>query len=99
MRVADFAQKIKDVLHNDLFRTDIDDSGEIVQQTFAQCHYIQDSQHVDRRQKEAAENKITWRRYAVKEQKTMSFDDFHRILQTMRNQRIMDNFADVTLPE
>ncbi len=97
--VADFAHKIKDVLHNDLFRTDIDDSGESFNKRLRNAITSKIPNMLIVGKKEAAENKITWRRYAVKEQQTMSFDDFHRILQTMRNQRIMDNFADVTLPE
>ncbi|HNY10403.1 MAG TPA: threonine--tRNA ligase [Candidatus Wallbacteria bacterium] len=48
--------------------------------------------------KEAEESLVTWRRYCTPDQKTMKFDDFHKIIRQMIDKRIMDNFADTIIP-
>lgn len=49
-------------------------------------------------EKEMQERTITWRRYCKKEQESMAFDDFLRLLVKMRDSRFMDNFEDLELP-
>ena len=49
--------------------------------------------------KEMEEETVTWRRYSVKEQRTLKFAQFQAILDKMYRQRVMDNFADTALPE
>ena len=46
---------------------------------------------------EMEEEAVTWRRYAVKEQRTLKFEEFNQILGRMCRDRLMDNFADVDL--
>ena len=48
--------------------------------------------------KEMEERNITWRRYSVKEQTTVSLDAALGALEVMRKERLMDNFEDVGLP-
>ncbi|MCC6953015.1 MAG: threonine--tRNA ligase [Deltaproteobacteria bacterium] len=47
--------------------------------------------------KEAETESVTWRRYAVQEQRTLKFDEFAAILRKNIAERVMDNFADVPL--
>jgi len=49
-------------------------------------------------EKEMQERSITWRRYCKKEQVSMAFDDFLKLLVRMRDDRFMDNFEDLDLP-
>lgn len=49
-------------------------------------------------EKEMQERTITWRRYCKKEQVSMAFDDFLKLLVKMRDDRFMDNFEDLELP-
>ena len=48
--------------------------------------------------KEAAEENVTWRRYAATEQRVLKFDLFRRILASMVSERTMDNFEDEEIP-
>lgn len=48
--------------------------------------------------KEQDEGTVTWRRYAVKEQRTLKFAEFLATLSTMLRERTMDNFADEAIP-
>jgi hypothetical protein len=41
---------------------------------------------------------ITWRRYGHKEQRTLAVAEATASLRALRAGRVMDNFADVTLP-
>ncbi|GMU50889.1 MAG: threonine--tRNA ligase [Candidatus Xenobia bacterium] len=50
---------------------------------------------VGEREQEATE--VTWRRYAVKEQRTVPLKEFLATLERMRSLRLMDNFPDVEL--
>lgn len=49
-------------------------------------------------EKEMQERTITWRRYCKKEQVSMAFDDFLKLVVKMRDDRFMDNFEDLELP-
>ncbi|MDO5295965.1 MAG: threonine--tRNA ligase [bacterium] len=49
--------------------------------------------------KEEETMSVTWRRHGHQEQRSLSFAAFTVILEKMRSQRVMDNFADVELPE
>jgi threonyl-tRNA synthetase len=49
--------------------------------------------------KERDDRSVTWRRYSSKEQVTVPFDRALDMLVAMRENRTMDNFGDVALPE
>jgi len=42
---------------------------------------------------------VTWRRFGIQDQRSLPFAEFKAILTRMRQQRIMDNFPDVELPQ
>jgi threonyl-tRNA synthetase len=96
--VLPFAREIQALLHNDLFRVDIDESTESFNKKIrtAVTHKIPNIWVIGA--KEMQDRTVTWRRYSVKEQITVAFDKAWPALQAMRAQRTMDNFADVALP-
>ena len=50
-------------------------------------------------EKEQQSRSITWRRYCKKEQISLGLDDYIGLLKRMRDQRFMDNFEDLDLPQ
>ena len=50
-------------------------------------------------EKEQQSRSITWRRYCKKEQVSLGLDDYISLLKRMRDQRFMDNFEDLDLPQ
>ena len=96
--VMPFCDRIATELRDDLIRVDIDASGESFNKRLrtAITRKIPNMLIVGAR--EASDGKVTWRRYCVKNQTTMPFDTFRRIVSEMRAKRIMDNFADIELP-
>lgn len=97
--VLEYAERLCETLRADLFRADVDASSESFNKRLriAITRKIPNMLVVGRN--EASDSTVTWRRYAVKEQKTLPFDTFKSILGQMRARRIMDNFPDVQLPE
>jgi threonyl-tRNA synthetase len=47
---------------------------------------------------EVEENSVTLRRYCVKEQLTLTKDDFIKRMELLRSDKLMDNFPDVEIP-
>jgi threonyl-tRNA synthetase len=94
----DYAKKLAALLHDDFFRVSIDESHETFNKKIrnAVTHKIPNIWILGG--KEVENSAVTWRRYAVKNQETVSFDLAHQALKTMRAQRMMDNFEDVALP-
>ncbi|HPO11805.1 MAG TPA: threonine--tRNA ligase [Candidatus Hydrogenedentes bacterium] len=96
--VVPYAREIADLLRMDLFRASVDESGESFNKKIrnAVTHKIPNIWVLGMRE---MENKnVTWRRYSVKEQVTVSLDKAINALRVMRVQRMMDNFPDVALP-
>ena len=48
---------------------------------------------------EVENNEVTWRRYSVKDQKTMPFSEYKVLVQKLISERVMDNFPKEELPE
>ena len=96
--VLPFAQEIAGRMQQDLFRVNIDESGESFNKKIrnAVTHKIPNIWVIGAR--EAENRTVTWRRYCVKEQVTVSFDSAFEALRRMRLARTMDNFPDVALP-
>jgi len=96
--VVDFAMSLRDRLREDLFRVTVDQSGETFNKKIrnAVTRKIPNIWVIGNREK--ADGAITWRRYRAKEQVTMDAARAHEMLRTMRATRLMDNFADVSLP-
>ncbi|MCK5862717.1 MAG: threonine--tRNA ligase [Candidatus Hydrogenedentes bacterium] len=96
--VFDYAQEIELLLHKNFFRVEVDDSNESFNKKIRNAVMRKIPNIWILGEKEKAENNITWRRYAVKEQQTVAGNTALEMLQKMRSERIMDNFGDVELP-
>ncbi len=95
--VTEYARNLETKLHFAFFRADIDTSDESFNKKIrnAVTHKIPNIWILGKQ--EAEQGTITWRRYAVKDQKSMPADQAITLLDTMRQNRTMDNFADVTI--
>lgn len=96
---ADYANEINSLLTSKFIRSEVDDSsagfGKRVRNAIVGKTpniWIIGGDEVESRS-------ITWRRYAVKDQPNLPLDKAVEALLTMRDQRLMDNFADVNIPE
>lgn len=96
--VLDFAMNLQERLHGDLFRVSVDQSGETFNKKIrnAVTGKVPNIWVIGNREK--SDGSVTWRRYCTKEQVTVDAARAHEMLRTMRTQRLMDNFSDVTLP-
>ena len=97
-KFIEYAQKLQSELFDKLFRVEIDTSAESFNKKIrnAVTHKIPNILVVGG--KEAEENTVTWRRYSVKEQRTMAFSQFVSTVVQIRDERLMDNYADEPLP-
>ena len=93
-----YANEIADTLRGNLFRAEIDTSDESFNKKIRNAITSKTPNIWIVGAKEMEERNVTWRRYCVKEQKTVSLDNAYAALETMRSERIMDNFDDVEVP-
>ncbi|MFP6597320.1 MAG: threonine--tRNA ligase [Candidatus Hydrogenedentota bacterium] len=96
--VLPYAREIFDTLRNTLFRSEIDTSNESFNKKLRKAITSKTPNIWILGGKEMEERNITWRRYSVKEQTTVSLDAALGALEVMRKERLMDNFEDVGLP-
>lgn len=96
--VMDYARSLENKLRSEFIRAEIDTSSESFNKKIrnAITRKIPNIWILGKQEEE--NNSITWRRYAVKEQQSVAFDTALDALKTMRDERTMDNFADVELP-
>jgi threonyl-tRNA synthetase len=94
----EYARELAERLRGQFFRAEVDDSTETFNKKIrtAVTHKIPNIWVLG--EKERQNRTVTWRRYAVKEQVNVAFDKALDALRVMRQQRTMDNFADVELP-
>ncbi len=97
--VAEYAENLAEQLRAGLFRADVDRTDESFNKKIrnAVTHKIPNIWVVGAKEKE--DNTVAWRRYAVKEQAVVPFGKAQAMLEKMRADRVMDNFADTVLPE
>ena len=97
-KFLDYAKKLESELHSRLFRVEVDSSSESFNKKIrnAVTHKIPNMLIVGGKEEESAG--ITWRRYCVQEQRSMSFAEFVALAERMVQARTMDNFADEPLP-
>jgi len=95
--VLDYARNLETKLRSNFFRADIDTSAESFNKKIrnAVTHKIPNIWILGKQ--EADQNTVTWRRHAVKEQNSFPVDEALTLLEDMRKNRVMDNFADVAL--
>jgi len=96
--VLPYAEEIAGRLREGLLRAEIDRSGESFNKKIRNAVTRKIPNIWILGAKEVADRAITWRRYCVKEQMTVSFDAAFNMLKAMRTARTMDNFPDVALP-
>jgi threonyl-tRNA synthetase len=96
--VMPYAQELEEKLRNAFVRAEIDTSSESFNKKIrnAITRKIPNIWILGKQEQESGS--VTWRRYAVKEQQSVSFDRALEALETLRDKRMMDNFADVDLP-
>jgi len=93
-----YANEIADTLRGNFFRAEIDTSDESFNKKIRNAITSKTPNIWIVGAKEMEERNVTWRRYCVKEQKTVSLDNAYAALETLRSERIMDNFDDVEVP-
>lgn len=93
-----YAERLRQELTGGLVRVEVDGSSESFNKKIrnAVTHKIPNILVVGGKEEEREE--ITWRRYCVKEQRTMKFAEFSALLGRLISERVMDNFADEELP-
>lgn len=96
--ILPYAQEIADTLRGNLFRASIDTSNESFNKKIRNAVTSKIPNIWILGGKEMEARNITWRRYCIKEQQTVSLDAAYGALETLRTDRLMDNFDDVALP-
>jgi threonyl-tRNA synthetase len=93
----EYAQEIGALLRSELFRATVDLSSNSFNKKIREAvtQKIPNILILGGKEKEARE--VTWRRYCVKDQTTLSLERFVETLTKMRKERLMDNFPDVAL--
>ena len=96
--VLPYAREIQEHLQQNLFRAEIDLTGESFNKKIRNAVtrkipniWIIGGKELDNRT-------VTWRRYCVNEQKTLDLHTAYGTLESLRVDRMMDNFEDVDLP-
>ena len=95
---GDYAHGIRETLTHKLLRCNVDDSSDSLNKRIRRAVTSKVPNIWIVGGEEVENNTITWRRYAVREQLTVSRDIAIDALGAMVQQRLMDNFEDVALP-
>jgi len=96
---GDYAGKLARALRDRGFRAEVDDGTDGFNKKIrtAAVQKVPNVLVVGEREQENEE--VTWRRYCVKEQQSLPFRQLLALLERMRSERAMDNFADEPLPQ
>jgi len=90
----DYAVKVQKALFGQMVRAEADLSTESFNKKVRNAVTSKTPNILIVGAKEQEEETITWRRYAVKEQKTMKLTEFQALIVTMIAERTMDNYAE-----
>ena len=96
---VDYAYEIQQMLHRQGFRVQLDDSNDSFGKKIRNAVTKKIPNMLILGEKEQQSRSITWRRYCKKEQISLGLDDYISLLKRMRDQRFMDNFEDLDLPQ
>lgn len=96
-KFGEYAEKVYHDLKKRRFRAELDLGQDSFNKKIrnAATEKIPNVLVLGEREQEATE--VTWRRYCVKEQKSLPLAEFLATLERMRSERLMDNFPDVEL--
>jgi threonyl-tRNA synthetase len=92
----DFAAALAADLQKDLYRVELDLSSNSFNKKIREAVTAKTPNILIIGNKEMENNSVTWRRYCVQEQKTVTISEFKEKLSLLTRNRIMDNFPDVT---
>ena len=95
--VMGYAENLVARLRAKFFRVEIDDSDESFNKKIRNAVTKKTPNIWILGKQEMEHEAVTWRRYAVKEQKAVPVNEALPLLESMRTNRTMDNFADVTI--
>lgn len=98
-KFGDYAERLAAALRNDLYRAQANLEGDSFNKKIRAAVTSKIPNILVVGANEEENQSVTWRRYAVKDQRTLKFTEFQNILARMCKERTMDNFADVVLPE
>lgn len=96
-KFTDYADKLAAELRQSLVRAEVDHGSESFNKKIRNAVTSKIPNMLVIGGQEVESESVTWRRYAVKEQKTLGFQEFHGVLKRMIAERTMDNFSDVEL--
>ncbi|HXE71070.1 MAG TPA: threonine--tRNA ligase [Candidatus Nitrosotenuis sp.] len=98
-RFGDYGARLVAELRRRLFRAELDEGPDSFNKKIRQAATAKIPNVFVVGGKEAETEAVTWRRYAVPQQRTLPFAECLSVLEKLRSRRIMDNFPDVELPE
>jgi threonyl-tRNA synthetase len=93
-----WAREVEAALKDRLFRADLDESDESFNKKIRNAVTSRSPNIWIVGGQEAESRQITWRRYCVKEQQTVPFEDAIEAMEMLRRKKIMDNYGDTELP-
>lgn len=94
----EYAERLAQQLREDLIRCDVDRSAESFNKRIRTAVTTKIPNILVVGGKEEETQSVTWRRYCVKEQRSLPFTEFRCTLAGIIGQRRMDNYADEELP-
>jgi len=96
---GEYAERLAGELRQDLFRAEADLGPDSLNKKIRQASTSKIPNVLVVGGQEQETGSVTWRRFGVSEQRGLPFAEFRSILARMRQERTMDNFADVALPQ
>ncbi len=96
---GEYAERLAGELRQDLFRAEADLGPDSLNKKIRQASTSKIPNVLVVGGQEQETGSVTWRRFGVSEQRGLPFAEFRSILTRMRQERTMDNFPDVALPQ
>jgi threonyl-tRNA synthetase len=97
-KFMDYAEKLERELHAEMVRVEIDRSSDSFNKKVRNAITDKCPNILIIGGNEVESESVTWRRYCVKDQRTMKFSEFVPVVKAMIDQRLMDNYPDEELP-
>ena len=97
-KFPDYVEKLQRELHELMIRVEVDHTSETFNKKIRNAVTKKIPNILVVGGREAENEEVTWRRYGIKDQRTLKFTEFKSIVERMIILRTMDNFADEVLP-
>jgi threonyl-tRNA synthetase len=95
--VLSYARELEDLLRSKLFRVNVDHSNNSFNKKIREAVIKKIPNMIIIGENEMGSGSVTLRRYCVKEQISLSKENFIERMVKLRSERVMDNFADVVV--